>query len=104
MLHTVHLSNILIIVTDADCNNQHAEKVMSDNLELVNFAIWLVNFVLCDGQVMFFFLLVGGGRGGSNHRNTVRQIQNSCRMKAVFQADLTVKLLQVDSGYYIIKE
>ena len=88
----MHLSNILIIVTDADCNNQHAEKVMSDNLELVNFAIWLVNFVLCDGQVMFFFLLVGGGRGGSNHRNTV------------FQADLTVKLLQVDSGYYIIKE
>ena len=60
----MHLSNILIIVTDADCNNQHAEKVMSNNLELVNFAIWLVNFVLCNGQVMFFFFLLVGGREG----------------------------------------
>ena len=78
LLHTMHLSNILIIVTDADSNNQHAKKVMSDNLELVNFAIGLVNSVLnlCDGQVMFFFFFFGGG-GGSNHRNTVRQIQNS---------------------------
>ena len=60
----MHLSNILIIVTDADCNNQHAEKVMSDNVELVNFAIWLVNFVLCDEQVMFFFSFGGGREGG----------------------------------------
>ena len=81
LLHTMHLSNILIIVTDADSNNQHAKKVMSDNLELVNFAIGLVNSVLNlrDGQVMFFFFsfffFLGGG--GSNHRNTVRQIQNS---------------------------
>ena len=69
----MHLSNILIIVTDADCNNQHAKKVMSDSLELVNFAIGLVNSVLnlCDGQVIFF------GMEGSNHGNTVRQIQNS---------------------------
>ena len=62
----MHLSNIVIIVTDADCNNQHAEKVMSNNLELVNFAIGLVNSVLCygQGQVIFFFLFWGDGGGG----------------------------------------
>lgn len=72
---------------------------MSDSPELVNFAIGLVNPVLNlhEGQVMFF-------GGNSNYRDTVRQIQNSCEMKADFQADLTVKLLQVDSRYYIIKE
>ena len=63
---------------------------MSDSLELVNFAIGLVKSVLNlhNGQVMFFSFFWQGGGGGweSNHRNTVRQIQNSCGMKAVFQA------------------
>ena len=35
---------------------QHAKKVVSDSLGLVNFAIWLVNsvFNLPDGQEIFF--------------------------------------------------
>ena len=76
---------MIIIVTDADCNNQHAKKVVSDSPELVNFAIGLVNSVLhlCEGQVMFFW--------GIQITEILykRQIQNSCELKADFQADLT---------------
>ena len=58
---------------------------MSDSPELVNFAIGLVNSVLhlCEGQVMFF--------GGIQITEILykRQIQNSCELKADFQADLT---------------
>ena len=50
---------------------QHAKKVESSNLGLVNFAIGLVIFVLNlpKGQVLFFFL--GGGGGNSNCRRIV---------------------------------
>ena len=45
---------------------QHAKKVLSNSLELVDFALGLVNFVLSlpDGRVKFF--------ENSNYRRTVK--------------------------------
>ena len=60
----VNGSNSLWVTTrNLDCMKtrlsgsiQHAKKVVSDSLRLVDFAIGLVNYVfnLPDGQVMFF--------------------------------------------------
>ena len=51
---------------------QRAKKVVSDSLELVDFAVRLVNavFNLPDGQVSDICILFFGG-GGANYRRTV---------------------------------